>query len=188
MDKTHKVAVIVGNPKVNDMSDNAVGLLNRIAVIRDSGRFARMFIMPADKASRIAAYAHFNAADVIVCITPGTRRACRAAAKAVAVPMLYWNVAANRLVNDDEERDTPAVGESLLVAQIRSLHDGECIICDARDEYDFDLGNGYWSCMACQAEFEVEEGARGRIKSAVRRELTSATMDKITREWEAVGE
>lgn len=55
MDKTYKVAVIVGNPKVNDMSDGATELLNRIAVIRESGRFESMFIMPADKhvASRL---------------------------------------------------------------------------------------------------------------------------------------
>jgi len=186
INKTHKVAVIVGNPKVNDMSDNAVELLNRIAVIRDSGRFERMFIMPADKAARIAAAAHFHAADAIVAMTTVARISCRRAAKAVALPMLYWNVAANRLVNDDEDRDVPAVGDVLTARQVRRLVDGECVVCGARDEYDFDLGNGYWSCMACQAEFEVEEGARGRIKSAVRRELTSATMDKITREWEVV--
>lgn len=108
MDKTYKVAVIVGNPKVNDMSDNAVELLNRIAIIRDSGRFERMFIMPADKAPRIAATAHFQAADVIVSVSAGTRRSCRTAAKRVALPMLYWNVAAKRLVNDDEDRDETA--------------------------------------------------------------------------------
>lgn len=187
MDKTYKVAVIVGNPKVNDMSDNAVDLLNRIAVIRDSGRFDRMFIMPADKAARIAAAAHFQAADVIVSMTTVARVSCRRAAKAVALPMLYWNMAANRLVNDDEDRDVPAVGDALTVRQVRRLNDGECVVCGARDEYDSDIGNGYWSCMACQAEFDVaEEGPRGSVKAAVRRELTGALMGAAVKEWEVV--
>lgn len=186
MDKTYKTAVIVGDPKINDMSDNATELMTRICMIRDSGRFERMFVMPADKAPRIAATAHFQAADVIVSVSAGTRRSCRTAAKRVALPMFYWNVAAKRLVNDDEDRDVPAVGDALTVRQVRRLNDGECVVCGARDEYDFDIGNGYWSCMACQSEFEVEEGPRGRIKNAVRRELTSATMNAAVKEWDEV--
>lgn len=184
MDKTYKVAVIVGDPKINDMSDNATELATRICMIRDSGRFDRMLIMPADKAPRIAATAHFQAADVIVCVSAGARRSCRTAAKRVALPMLCWDAGVKRLVNDDEDRDVPTVGDALTVRQVRRLNDGECVVCDARDEYDSDIGNGYWSCMACQSEFEIEEGPRGRIKSAVRRELTSATMDVAVKGWE----
>jgi len=184
MDKTYKVAVIVGNPKVNDMSDNAVQLLNRIAIIRDSGRFDRMFIMPADKASRIAATAHFQAADVIVSVIAGTRVSCRRAAKAVALPMLYWNMAANRLVNDDEDRDVPAVGDALTVRQVRRLVDGECVVCGARDEYDFDVGNERWGCMACGAEFSLEVGERDRVKWAKReKDFEDQVADAEAGEW-----
>jgi hypothetical protein len=184
MSKTYKVAIIVGNPKVNDMSDNAVALLNRIATIRDSGRFERMFIMPADKAPRIAAKAHFEAADVIVSVTAGTRRSCRTAAKAVALPMLYWNVYANRLARDDEERDVPEVGAALMAGQVQRLRDGECVVCGARDEYDFDIGNERWGCMACGAEFSLVLGERDRVKSAKRaKDFEDQVADAEAGDW-----
>jgi hypothetical protein len=143
-----------------------------------------MFIMPADKAPHIAAKANFEAADVIVSVTAGTRRSCRTAAKAVALPMLYWNVYANRLARDDEERDVPEIGDALMVGQLRRLHDGECVVCGARDEYDFDIGNERWGCMACGAEFNLELGERDRVKSAKRaKDFEDQVADAEAGDW-----
>lgn len=67
----------------------------------------------------------------------------------------------------------PEIGQTLTKEHLRQLRGGQCPVCGACDEYDFDLGNGYWSCMACNAEFEVAETRHGKsIKSAVRRDIT----------------
>lgn len=163
-----KRALTVGMPKVNDQSDEAAKTLNVIARIIESKRFDAMVCVYPDTSPRLAAKAHFEAVDVIVCVAPRSRRACRTAAKRVAIPMFYWDAKADRLVNDDGERDVPAVNDRLTDAQLDRLHDGWCPACGTGDEYDTARDGTLWYCLACPAQFAVTLGGRGGIKSAAR--------------------
>ncbi len=168
IDKAMKRALVVGLPAVNDQSDAAGKTLAVFSRLMDSKRFGAMVCVRPDTSPRLAATAHFEAADVVVCVPPGSRRACRTAAKHVAVPMFYWDSSVDRLVNDDGERDVPAVNERLTKTQLDRLHDGWCAACGAGDEYDTANDGELWYCLACPAQFEVTLGRRGGMKSATR--------------------
>lgn len=79
----------------------------------------------------------------------------------------------------------PSVGQELSRAQINSLVTlGQCVVCGARDEYDFDSGNERWGCMACGAEFNLELGERDRVKSAKRaKDFDDQVADAEAGDW-----